>query len=124
MKHLKKKTVKAIMTSIEAMREETILEEADRLINGPRQVSYSHPLDDFTATGRVWAAILGGVLKTEVPDIPAEYVALMMVGVKLSRESRHFMRDNRVDGAGYLGCEDLVIQERARREKGTEVGDE
>jgi Domain of unknown function (DUF6378) len=94
---------------------ETILEEADRLINGDRQVAYSHPLDDFTATGRVWGAILSGFLGQEVPDIPAEYVAMMMVGVKLSRESRHLKRDNRVDGCGYFGCEDLVIQERERR---------
>ena len=94
---------------------ESVLHEADRLINGDRQASYSHPLDDFAATGRMWGAILTGFLGFEVPDIPAEYVALMMVGVKLSRESRHFKRDNRVDGAGYLGCEDMVIQERARR---------
>jgi hypothetical protein len=94
---------------------ESVLEEADRLINGDRQEGYGKPLDDFGATGRIFAAILTGFLGTEVPDIPAEYVALMMVGVKLSRESRHHKRDNVVDGAGYLGCLDLVIQERARR---------
>jgi hypothetical protein len=101
---------------------ESVLHEADRLINGERQASYSHPLDDFTATGRMFAAILTGFLGFEVPDIPAEYVALMMVGVKLSRESRHFKRDNRVDGPGYWGCEDMVIEERARR--AAETGDE
>lgn len=95
--------------------DETVLQEADRLINGDRQASYSNPLDDFTATGRIFAAVLTGFLGFEVPDIPAEYVALMMVGVKLSRESRHFKRDNRVDGPGYWGCEDMVIQERQRR---------
>jgi len=95
--------------------DETVLQEADRLINGDRQAAYAHPLDDLTATGRMWGAILTGFLGREIPDIPAEYVALMMVGVKLSRESRHFKRDNRVDGPGYWGCEDMIIQERQRR---------
>lgn len=96
---------------------ESILQEAERLITGPRQTDYSHPLDDLTATGRMWGAILSGLWDQDIPDIPAEYVALMMVAVKISRESRHFKRDNRVDGAGYLGCEEMVIQERARRQE-------
>ena len=95
---------------------ESVLQEAERLINGPRQESYSHPLDDLGATGRMWAAMLTGFLGHEVPDIPAEYVAMMMVAVKLSRESRHHQRDNIVDAAGYSGCLEMVIQERARRE--------
>jgi Domain of unknown function (DUF6378) len=116
---MRKKEIRAAVLAAKAAmkaNQESVLQEADRLINGDRQAAYSTPLDDFTATGRMWGAILTGFLGHEVPDIPAEYVAQMMVAVKLSRESRHFKRDNRVDGAGYLGCEELVIQERARRE--------
>lgn len=87
----------------------TILEEADGLVNGPRQAAYGHPLDDFTRTGRIWAAILG------VPEVTAEQVALCMVAVKISRECNQPKRDNRVDGAGYFGALDLVVQERQRR---------
>jgi hypothetical protein len=59
--------------------------------------------------------MLTGFLGHEVPDIPAEYVAMMMVAVKLSRESRHHQRDNIVDAAGYAGCLDMCISERERR---------
>ena len=126
MKHQKKidpeifEAVKAAM-----LPEETTLEEADRLINGDRQASYGKPIDDFTCTGRGWGALIEswfgahGQPDFRCPDIPAELVALMMDFLKASRESRHPKRDNRVDGPGYWGCLDLVIQERARRE-GTE----
>jgi hypothetical protein len=89
--------------------EETVLEEAQRLIFGDRQAAYGHPFDDFTRTGRIWGAILG------IPDVPPELVGLCMVGVKLSREVNHPKRDNRTDGAGYLGTVDMVHAERARR---------
>ena len=88
---------------------ESVLQEADHLINGPRQGAYGHPLDDFTKTGRIWGAILG------IPDVPAEKVALCMTGVKISREVNLPKRDNRVDGAGYWGCLDKVVEERERR---------
>ena len=88
---------------------ESILQEAQRLVDGPRQEAYDHPLDAFSAVGRVWGAIL------DRPDIPAETVALMMAGMKLVREARHAKRDNRIDAAGYLYCEDLCIDELERR---------
>jgi hypothetical protein len=81
---------------------ESILAEADRLVNGPRQADYGHPIDDFTRTGRIWGAIL------ETEDVPPEKVALCMVGVKMSREVNRPKRDNRVDMAGYTGTLELV----------------
>jgi hypothetical protein len=88
---------------------ESVLAEAERLINGPRQADYSHPLDDFTATGRMWGAILG------IPDVSPENVALCMVALKVSRESRRHKRDNLTDMAGYAGCAEKVLDERERR---------
>jgi hypothetical protein len=88
---------------------ETVLEEAQRLIYGDRNTDYGHPLDDMSRTGRIWGAILG------IPDVPAEKVALCMVGVKLSREVNSPKRDNRTDGAGYFGCVDMIHEERANR---------
>lgn len=89
--------------------EETVLEEAQRLIYGDRNEAYGHPLDDFTRTGRMWGAILG------IPDIPPEHVGLCMSAVKISREVNAPKRDNRVDGPGYWGCVDMIHEERARR---------
>jgi Domain of unknown function (DUF4406)/Domain of unknown function (DUF6378) len=93
-------------TTMELLPEETILEEAQRLVFGPRQAAYGHPLDDFTRTGRIWGAVLG------IDDVPAEKVALCMVGLKVSREVNMPGRDNRVDGGGYWGTLELVHQRR------------
>ena len=84
------------------MPDETILQEAQRLVHGPRQQSYGHPFDDFTRTGRMWGAILGR------EDVPPELVALCLIAVKISREVNAPKRDNRVDIAGYAETLDLV----------------
>jgi uncharacterized protein DUF6378/uncharacterized protein DUF4406 len=87
---------------------ETILEEAQRLVYGPRQASYGHPFDDFSRTGRIWGAILG------IPDVSPEKVALCMAGLKVSRlvetPAHH---DSNVDLAGYAGTYALVRERRA-----------
>lgn len=89
------------------MADETILEEAQRLVHGPRQQSYGHPFDDFSRTGRLWGAILG------CDPIPPDLVALCLVAVKISREVNAPKRDNRVDMAGYAETLDLVRQRQA-----------
>ena len=90
------------------MADETILQEAQRLVHGPRQQSYGHPFDDFTRTGRMWGAILGR------EDVPPDLVALCLVAVKIGREVNAPKRDNRVDMAGYAEALDLVRQRQGR----------
>jgi len=86
---------------------DTILEEAQSLVQGPRQGDYGHPIDDFTRTGAMWGALLG----REAVD--PHMVALMMVALKLSREVNRRKRDNRVDAAGYLLTADMVDERQA-----------
>ena len=90
----------------EGKAQETVLQEADRLVAADRQDAYGHPFDDFTRTGKMWAAIL------DLTEVKPEEVALCMVALKISRECHKPKRDNRVDGAGYLKCLDLVAQVR------------
>lgn len=100
-------------------RKETVLEEAQRIVRGPRQSSYSHPNQDFRCTGRQWGAILEnwlvseqpGILAADImPDIDPRIVALMMAGLKASREAHKPDRDNRVDGPGYWYCADRIME--------------
>jgi hypothetical protein len=84
--------------------DETILQEAQRLVHGDRGQDYGHPIEDFTRTGRIMGAILG------IPDVPPEKVALCMIAVKISREVNRDKRDNRVDMAGYAETLDMVRQ--------------
>ena len=96
-----------------APKQETILEEAQRLVHGPRQAAYSHPHDDYTRTGRMWGAVIAGWLGQPFPDVPARIACLMMAAVKISRESHKPMRDSRVDLAGYAACSDMCAQVEA-----------
>ena len=87
---------------------ETILEEAQRLITGDRNKSYDHPLDNFNRIAKGWEVIFG-------TDVTEEQVGLAMAWVKICREVHQKKRDNLVDGAGYLGTVQMVIDERNRR---------
>ena len=87
-----------------------ILEEANELVNGDRQASYGHPIDDFTRTAKMWSAIIGH-------EVTAEQVGLCMCAVKLSRQCNRPKRDNLVDLAGYACTVDMVLTERYKREQ-------
>jgi nucleoside 2-deoxyribosyltransferase len=93
--------------SFRPMRDESVLQEAQRLVHGERQASYSHPADDYARTGRIWGAILG------IADIDPRICCLMMAAVKISRETHKHKRDNLVDLAGYAECAHLVAERQA-----------
>jgi len=82
--------------------QETILDEAQRLVYGKRGRDYGHPKDDWTRVGRMWGAMLG------IPDIPPAKAALMMTAVKISRECNRHKRDSLVDIAGYAQVVDII----------------
>lgn len=90
--------------------DETVLEEAQRLITGDRNRAYDHPLDNFRRIADIWSVIFN-------IEITEEQVGLAMVGLKIARESFMPKRDNLVDGAGYFGTIQMVIEERERRQK-------
>ena len=92
---------------------ESVLAEADRIVNLDRREQYGHPYDNFEDTARIWEVILGC-------SITPEQVGLCMVGVKLAREAFAPKRDNLVDLAGYAKTVDLVREERALREEQAE----
>lgn len=84
---------------------DSILMEAERIVNGPRQKAYGHPLLDFSRTAALWSAILG-------VQITPEQVALCMVALKISRECNRHTRDNLVDMAGYAATLALVVNKK------------
>jgi hypothetical protein len=91
-----------------------ILEEANKLVNGDRQASYGHPIDDFTRTAKMWSAILGH-------EVTAEQVGLCMCAVKISRQVNRPKRDNMVDLAGYAATVEMVLEEKYRRQTAVET---
>lgn len=89
------------------MSEETILQEAERLINGDRRDSYGNASESFSRIAMGWSLILGN-------QVTAEQVALCMVWLKISRQISSPKRDNLVDMAGYAELADQVSKSPIR----------
>ena len=86
---------------------ETVLQEAHRLVNGPRQKDYGHPFDDYTCTSGMFNCYLQkkyGYNYENFKGISAADNIVLMQLVKISREANQAKRDNMVDLAGYAEC--------------------
>lgn len=99
--------------TMQLLPEETILEEANRLVNGERQGQYGHPYDDYlcaTDMFNEWRRHKYGAAGPQ--QLTPDDGTMFMVFVKLSREANKHKRDNLVDAAGYLQCYDMVLKKK------------
>ena len=77
------------------IKDESILSEAERIVNGDRQADYSDPVENFKHISAIASAIRKkGLSPTDC--------AIVMIAVKLARENYKHKRDNLVDLAGYV----------------------
>lgn len=87
------------------MADETVLQEANRIIYGDREQTYGDPAQNFDATASLWNGYLHAKYRvTGSMDFNALDVAHMMMLLKMAREIHMHKRDNVVDMAGYAGC--------------------
>lgn len=86
----------------------SILEEAERLINGDRNRDYGHPYDDWSKVAAMWNAMWG-------TDLGPHDVGLAMICIKLARETNRAKRDNLTDIAGYAGALEMVRIRQSER---------
>lgn len=91
------------------MSDESILQEAQRVIHGVRNADYGHPLDNHGFTAALWGAYLG-------VGITPEQVCMMNILQKVSRSKTRMTRDTMVDVAGYAGNIEMIQDERERRQ--------
>lgn len=92
----------------------SILEEAQELIHGQRNVDYGHPRDNITHTANMFGAYLG----IEVTPLD---VCNLMAMLKMSRvHTTGYHRDSIVDIAGYAGVAERVYEEPAESEDDAE----
>jgi nucleoside 2-deoxyribosyltransferase len=85
---------------------ESILEEAQRIVNGPRRETYGHPKDHHARTAAMWGAYLGIEFKPE-------WVGVLFILDKLVRERNAHTRDNLTDIAGYAQVVQLIHEARS-----------
>jgi hypothetical protein len=83
----------------EAKETESVLLEAAQLVTGPRREAYGPVEESFKRIATVLSVVLSQ--KLTQPLTPRD-VALIMVGLKLCRETNAHGRDNCVDGAAYF----------------------
>jgi hypothetical protein len=88
-------------------KKETILEEAARLVNGPRRAEYWHPRENFQDVADMWTVILRRN-DDENLIITRDEVILMMLCLKICRGKQGYKRDTATDIAGYAQCWELV----------------
>lgn len=85
---------------------ESILQEAERIINGDRAEQYGDAAESFADIAKRWTIELEDRLSAPVTALD---VARMMTQLKMSRSRSSYHRDSYVDGAGYLGLTDRLV---------------
>jgi predicted nucleotidyltransferase len=84
-------------------KQESILEEAQRLTSGDRQRDYDSPKPNHERIARLWNAYLAIRRDPAGPLSPSD-VATMMILLKVVRNAHTPKRDSMVDIAGYARC--------------------
>jgi hypothetical protein len=85
---------------------ESILQEAQRIIHGDRNVAYGHPIQNFQAIAHIWNGYIRamGEERLNVDGFSPQDVANMMILMKIGRVCNdNYHRDSYVDVAGYAG---------------------
>ena len=77
------------------IKDESILSEAERIVNDERQADYSDPVANFEHIASIASAI-------SKENLSPTTCAIVMIAVKLARENYKHKRDNLVDLAGYV----------------------
>jgi len=78
-----------------------VLEEAERKINGVRQMEYGNAKDSFATIAEMWSIFKGVAIS------PAD-VAMMMILLKVARSRGTIKLDSLVDIAGYAALADQL----------------
>ncbi len=89
-----------------------ILQEAEQIINGGRQLEYGSPGTNWEIIANLWSAWIHGRYKTRI-GLDYKDVAYMMDLLKTARAATGdpMKRDTLVDKAGYMGALELAGRE-------------
>lgn len=84
---------------------ESVLDEAERIVNGERAVDYGDSTTNLTRIAGIAELLLDDSEwehLTSKREFSATMIAKVMIAVKLGRERHQHKRDNLVDAAGYI----------------------
>jgi hypothetical protein len=89
--------------------QETVCQEANRIVYGDREKTYDHPSRNFDRTAALWNGYLAAKYPEGTRTLDARDVAWMMSLLKLAREIHLHKRDNIVDFIGYAACAQKML---------------
>ena len=92
-----------------------VLEDAARVIHGPRRQAYGPVEESFDGIATVLNV---GLRKKLVVLLDGQNVALMMMSLKLCREANEHSWDNLVDLAGYAALKGQLAESTRAKAKG------
>lgn len=85
----------------DAIIEENILEEANRITSGDRRKEYGSVKESFERISKLWSVILG-------IEVTPMQVCLCMIQLKIARQMNGYKRDSLVDIAGYARTGEML----------------
>ena len=104
------------MTPPKPSQHATILHEALSITSEERHKSYGHPRQNHETTAAFWSAYLRRKYGADAPQLEGRDVCLMMILLKISRDSHFTTRDNLVDIAGYARNAEMIEEEAQQAE--------
>lgn len=87
---------------------DSVLQEALNAVYKDRMNQYGNPEDNFKIIASFWTTYLKSNCIIKDTEISEEDVAMMMVLLKIARETNQHKRVNLVDIAGYVECADRI----------------
>ena len=85
--------------------EESILDEAKRITDSERMIEYGHPKKSLSTIANYWIIYLDS---KDDYTITSKDVSMMMILLKIARESNKSKRDNLVDISGYARLASII----------------
>ena len=83
---------------------ENILQQAIKIVNGPRRSEYGHPKKNFSDIAKMWSVILDH-------PVTSAQVINCMIALKLCRAKQGWHEDSYKDIGGYALCRQLIEEE-------------
>jgi len=105
------------------IKNETILEKAERIVMKDREEMYGHPRDNHKCTAEMWNAYLKRrriVTHQLEPRLNAEDVCFLNILQKISRCANTITKDNLADIAGWARCVERIIDSLGTSKDGAE----
>lgn len=100
------------MSDIQAPPNDSVLQEAQKIIYGDREKTYGRPDINLYRIAILWDAYLKGKYGDNTFTVTSEDVCWMMNLMKCARQMNESKRDNLVDACGYISLIERIENAR------------